>query len=330
MQTAAPESLDGYSAVLNTAGFYLHSQPGCLRILGADRLAFLQRQTTNDVRLAGESRSVLTVLTSPTARILDVLRTFTQDEALLALMLPGSSAQTAQFLKSRIFFMDKVSLEDASAEFAQIDLEGPQAAAALERAMLPYPAEVDGITRLDFEASPLVIFAQEGLFAPGYRLLAATAALDGLKNRLQNAGAEPVSPAAYQVLRVEAGKPGAQHELTGEYTPLEAGLESAISTTKGCYTGQEVIARQITYDKITQRLTGLRLQQAAQPGERVWAQDKPVGAVTSAALSPRFGAIALGVLRKPHFEPGSDLAVGADAGSALPALSVALPFTDSQ
>ena len=132
------------------------------------------------------------------------------------------------------------------------------------------------------------------------------------------------------MLRVEAGKSGAQHELTGEYTPLETGLESTISTTKGCYTGQEVIARQITYDKITQRLTGLRLQQPAQPGERVWAQDKPVGAVTSAALSPRFGAIALGVLRKPHFEPGSDLAVGSDAGSALPALSVTLPFTDSQ
>ena len=77
-------------------------------------------------------------------------------------------------------------------------------------------------------------------------------------------------------------------------------------------------------------LTGLRLQQPAQPGERVWAQDKPVGAVASAALSPRFGAIALGVLRKPHFEPGSNLAVGSDAGSALPALSVTLPFTESQ
>jgi folate-binding protein YgfZ len=102
-------------------------------------------------------------------------------------------------------------------------------------------------------------------------------------------------------MRVEAGLPAAGAELSEDYTPLEAGLAAAISSTKGCYTGQEVLARQITYDKVTQHLCGLRLTRRAQPGGRVWAPDgSPVGRVTSAATSPRFGEIALAVVKRPH------------------------------
>jgi folate-binding protein YgfZ len=330
MQTLPAEETAGYTAALEQCGYHLIEQPGCLRIAGADRIAFLQRQTTNDVRLVSETRSVLTVLTTPTARILDVLRVFSDEETLLALTLPGSSAKTAQYLRSRIFFMDKVSVTDASAEFFQLDLEGPQAAQALTHLQAPVPGVDHTVVRGELAGEELFVLSQAGLFAPGYRLVALASLREALQDRLHAAGVKPISPQVYQILRVEAGKPWAPNELSEEYTPLESGLEAAISSTKGCYTGQEVIARQITYDKITQRLAGLRLEMPTRPGEKVWAGERLVGEITSSAVSPRFGSIALGVLRKPHFEPGSQLRVGADASNAQPALCVTLPFSASE
>ena len=82
-------------------------------------------------------------------------------------------------------------------------------------------------------------------------------------------------------------------------------MEHAVSGNKGCYPGQEVIARQLTYDKVTQRLVGLRLDEPVAPGGRLLAEGKPVGVITSAAVSPRFGAIALGVVKRPHHEVGT-------------------------
>ena len=128
--------------------------------------------------------------------------------------------------------------------------------------------------------------------------------------RLAGAGVEQLSPESHHILRVEAGLPAAGAELTEEFTPLEAGLEYAVSGAKGCYTGQEVLARQTTYDKVTQHLVRLRLEAPAGAGERLWAGDKVVGVITSAAVSPRFGPVALGVVKRPHHEPGSELTAG--------------------
>jgi folate-binding protein YgfZ len=132
----------------------------------------------------------------------------------------------------------------------------------------------------------------------------------------------------YSILRIEAGLPAAEAELSEDYTPLEAGLQSAISSTKGCYTGQEVVARQLTYDKVTQHLCGLRLEQRTQPGERLWAADgSRAGKITSAASSPLFGEIALAVVKRPFHQPGERLGVGETLETSAQAQVVALPFS---
>jgi folate-binding protein YgfZ len=120
-----------------------------------------------------------------------------------------------------------------------------------------------------------------------------------------------LSSESRHILRVEAGLPDAGAELSEEYTPLEAGMERAVSGDKGCYPGQEVLARQVTYDKVTQRLVGLRLSEPVAPGRRLLVEGKPAGVVTSAAESPRFGAIALGVVKRPHYVAGTRLEVEA-------------------
>lgn len=291
---------DDYTAALQGEVFFTQPQAGCLRFTGDDRLDFLQRQTSNDMRQLGETHSVLTVLVSASARILDVLRTMMQGETITALTLPGHGAATLNYLQRRIFFMDKVVLADATAEVWQIDLEGPGASQALGRLGFADIPGLDDVAWIDHGGGRLAAIGQRGLAGVGFRLVVDTASRATLENSLLDAGATQLSPESWHILRVEAGLPAAGAELSEEYTPLEAGMAYAVSGSKGCYPGQEVLARQITYDKVTQQLVKLELDKPVLTGTRLLVENKPVGVVTSLAISPRFGAIALGVVKRPH------------------------------
>jgi tRNA-modifying protein YgfZ len=310
---------------LNRAVFYPQPEAGFLRMSGQDRIAFLQRQTTNDLAKLAPGRSILTVLTTPAARIQDVLRLIEENNAIEAIPLPGFAGETASYLKSRIFFMDKVVLEDASAEFFQVDLEGSQARDKLSRLGFTDAPVLDEVITTEIQGTPVRLIGQAGLSGLGFRLLAPAGASSQLESTLLEAGVERLAPQHYEIFRIEAGRPAARAELSGEYTPLEAGLESAISDGKGCYTGQEVIARQLTYDKVTQRLAGLRLASPVEVGDRIWADGRAVGRITSFAHSPTFGPIALGIIKRPHYEPGTRLEVGSE-GSKTTATAASLPF----
>src|SRR5687768_4109299 len=126
------EKLVGYQALIDGAA-YLASDSGYLVLAGPDRIDFLQRQTTNDVKLLSETRAVLTVLTSPTARILDVLWLIADEDRIVVTTAPQRGTATAAFLRGKIFFMDKVTLEDHSANFAQYELDGTRIDEALVR-----------------------------------------------------------------------------------------------------------------------------------------------------------------------------------------------------
>jgi len=318
--------LTGYQAAITDAAFYLQPQAGFLKVEGADRVAFLQRQTTNDLKLLASMGCLTTILTSPNARILDVFRLIDEGDTLGIITLPGHAESTFRYLKSRIFFMDKVSVTNLSSEFVHIDLEGPGAARWLPEIGIEQAPKLDEIVDGNLEGSPLRVLGQPGLSGAGYRLLISSLARTSLESALRAFGVAPLDADTYDVLRVEAGLPSARTELTEDYTPLEVGLGWAISDKKGCYTGQEVIARQITYDKVTQHLVGLRLSAAAQAGERVWAYGKPVGKVTSSARSPRFGEIALAVVKKPVNLPDTEVFVGSAQDLSSPATVSALPI----
>jgi folate-binding protein YgfZ len=314
--------LTGYDEALTGAVFYPVPDPGYLRIGGADQSAFIQRQTTNDIQALAPGRALLTVLTSATARILDVWRLVAEpDGSLGAITLPGRGTATARFLRSHIFFMDKVTVTDASASFAQIEIFGPQAGRAVTQIGQHQPPALDEIASWPVDDVPVRAIGT----GHGWLLIAPSEHSEALQERLSTAGAVPLSPEAYEVLRVEAGRPGPAYELTDDYTPLEANLDAAISDRKGCYTGQEIIARQITYDKITRRLAGLRLDAMVAVGAALQVEGHTVGAITSAVQSPRHGPIALAVIRRPHHAPGTAVTV-VDAENSVNAVTVALPF----
>lgn len=316
----------GYQAAYQGAAYFLQKEAGYLRIAGPDQANFLQRQTTNDLNALKTERALITVLTSPAGRVLDVFYLLQEPDSIGVITLPGRSAQTTRFLKSRIFFMDQVTLQDDSAQIAQIDLLGPGAARVIHQHGLERTSEEDKVVTMQIAGVQGRALALDAAFGLGYRLVIPTGTVAAVQDALLKLGAEPLDTTSYQILRIEAGLPEAGSELTEDYTPLEIGLQTAISDTKGCYTGQEVIARQITYDKVTQHLCGLRVKIPVLPGQRIWVDRKAVGLVTSSAVSPRFGPLALAIVKRPYHTPGTNLSIGTQGEAGVAAAVSELPF----
>lgn len=325
------ETHQEYWVTLQQSGYFLLPEPGCLRFDGEDRYTFLNRQTTNNVNLLQPIKSMTTILSSPTGRILDVLILIDRGEHIMALTLPAHRSNTFRYLRNHIFFMDKVNLSDISNELVQISLDGSKADQTLGALGLETPRERDEVVEANFQGSPLLILEKPGLVGRGFVLLAAAEKQTKLTQSLQEVGAINLSPESHNILRVEAGLPGADAELSEAYTPLEVGMEQAVSGNKGCYPGQEVIARQITYGKVTQQLAGFRLETPLETGASLYADDKPVGKITSTAVSPRYGLIALGVVKRPYHQVGTVLyAQAGQIDHPARAVVAPLPFTNDE
>jgi tRNA-modifying protein YgfZ len=320
-----PNFPPGYNEARLGCAFYPIPDPGYLRITGQDRISFLQRQTTNDIHQISLEHVLPTVLTAPNARILDLLTLIEEPESIRAITLPGYASETAAFLKNRIFFVDKVSLDDQSADFKQIDLFGPGIFKILINFGLDAVPDQYAIRSIEIEATQVQVI---GLGKRYLRLLFPSSVTKSLENILTQSGATRLKDEIYNILLVESGIPQAGKELTDQYTPLEVNLEGLISDHKGCYTGQEVIARQLTYDKVTQRLVGLKLTSPATSGDKVYPvdQDRSVGTITSVALSPRFGPIALAIIKRPLNQIGSEVSYKYN-GSTWRAIVSDLPFS---
>jgi folate-binding protein YgfZ len=301
-----------YDRALEASVFLKLSEAGYLLVQGTDRVDFLQRQTTNDLHKMGENLALGSVLTSPTARILDVNYLILEDESSIGMItLEGRSQETKSYLQSRIFFNDEVSISDISNRTVQLLVEGPEADTTLRQIGINLPSKMYELRSTQIDQYTLKIIKQKGLAQFGYRILLEKEFHGTFIDQLTEAGVTQLSEDSYEILRVEAGLTGPLGELTSDYNPLEVNLGEFISPDKGCYTGQEVIARQITYDKVARQMVGVKqLEAYVNPGDKVRADDRIAGSVTSSAQSPRFGAIALAVLKRPYNEVGQKVRVG--------------------
>ena len=203
--------------------------------------------------------------------------------------------------------MDNVNVADDSRSHTHINLIGPDASRILLDNGIQLPEEPGKISFSEILGGELRVVYMDGLLYSGYYLLAPADLAQSIESMLGQTGVKRLKPDAYRIIQIESGLPSAAGELTESYTPLELGLGKAISDSKGCYTGQEIIARQLTYDKVTRSLVGLSLTSAAIDGDRLYYEGKPVGEITSTSDSPRFGNIALAVVRRPYNEDGVTL-----------------------
>lgn len=306
---------------------------GVLRMYGRDPLRILQGIVTNDVANAPPDRAVYAALLTPKGRMLAELRILRADDGFL-LELPALSVSDVVESFRRTVPPLFARHADLSAELHVLGVYGPDAAVALAAALtgtLPEARE-DALARVAFEDQPVHVLATDYAGVPGFDLVLARAAAARLWSALVAGGVRPAGHAALDVLRIEAGRPRWGAELTTETIPLEAGLQArAISTGKGCYTGQEVIIRILHRGHVNWQLRGLLLGDAPGmvPGTTLAHPEsgKPAARITSVAWSPRHDQqIALGYVRR-EVEPGTDLPLGAAGGTAQ---VVALPFAPEQ
>ncbi|MEM7534332.1 MAG: glycine cleavage T C-terminal barrel domain-containing protein [Chloroflexota bacterium] len=310
-----------YDALTTGTAVMRRVDAGVLVLTDADRADFLQRMTTNNISALQSGESTVTVLTNPMARILYVFGVVCRADDLLLLPDVGQTEALARHLRSQIFFMDNVKVADASAEYQRVRVMGPTATSTLAAIGFTLDDAAEGAWQLSHE---VIAVKQDAYDVSGVELVVPTAQVDAVIAQLIEAGGVFLNDdAAYNARRVELGRPLVNHEIGEPYTPLESGLAWTCAENKGCYTGQEIIARQITYDKVTKTLVGLRSDAMLSVGANVKAGGtRSVGDVTSVAYSPALDApIALAVVKRPHNEPATEVTI-----DDVPAQVVAFPF----
>jgi folate-binding protein YgfZ len=292
------------------------SERGKLALTGADAKSFMQGQVTNDIEALTPGTGCYAAFLTPKGKMLGDLRVLHTGEELL-LDTERIALQELFNMIRRFSIGYQVELHKRTLECGLLSLVGPRAAAVAGADSLG----TDEHAHMEITAAGIA--ARAIRTDVGVELLCAASDTEHLAAALRQAGASPVSEGAAEILRVELGRPRYGLDLDDSVIPQEAGLNArAVSFTKGCYVGQETVARLHYRGKPNRDLRGLRLSEAASGGDSVVFADKVVGTLASVACSPRFGPIALALIRR-EAPPGSEVAVGE---RGLSAEVVELPF----
>jgi aminomethyltransferase len=299
-----------YRAAREAVALFDRSTLGKVTVTGRDRQAFLQGMLTNDVKGLRPGQGAPAAFLDAHGKVMALLVVYaTADRVLLE--LPADMTEKTLQILDHYLISEKAYFEAVGDAFAILSLQGPAARGLLERVsggaidLAPYAhAEVA------VGGMPVRVIGRAEGPGPGFHCWVAADRAETLRGAFVGAGAVPAGPETLDVLRVETR------------------LESLVSYTKGCYIGQETVARVKYRGHVNRALSGLVIEgdRVPEAGARVSAEGKDIGRVTSAVRSIALGRpIALGYVRREHFEPGSPVTV-ADAAGEQPARVVALPF----
>ena len=302
-ETATRIELDGqYRALREEAGFLVRDRAALL-VKGADGAEYLQGQLTNDIETLGPEQGCYAALLDRKGHLTSDMRVLRLDSDDLWLDLElGPAAGVLKHLRTYSIGRD-VEVEDVTERWAAISVIGPRS------------GELSGFERLNpehaqrsrqWEGVDVLGVATD----VGVDLLVDADDTATLERALGAAGAAPVSDEAAEIARVESGRPRFGLDMGTDHMPAEAGIvERAVNFEKGCYIGQEPVARLHYRGKPNRTLRGLRLSAAASSGEPLKLGEKQVGKLGTTCLSPAHGAIALAVVRR-EAELGQRLSVG--------------------
>jgi folate-binding protein YgfZ len=332
--------LTSQAALAGGAILVTHPDRGVIRVTGGDRATWLQGLVTNDVTAVAAGRGVYAAWLTPQGRMITDAVVLAEPDA-ISLEVPGQICEDVYRRLDAAIFAEEALLTDECGVWATIGVHGPRAAHILARTLQSAgagsePLDDDVLAGWPEFANAAVngagrLYRRDAYGAPGYLLRVPRADADGWSARLRLAGAVAAAPEDVEFARIEAGRPEFLVDMDAETIPLEAGIEDrAISFTKGCYVGQEVIVRVVHRGggRVARRLVGLRLAGGCVPPSRavIRHEAREVGYVTSAAWSPRLGgAVAMGYVRREFVEPGTTLAVDCDGTPATMTVS-ALPM----
>ena len=325
-----PQNFQGleaeYHAARQTAALVDRTPIGRLRMTGPDALDLLNRLSTNVTDPLPVGGGTTTVLITPKGRIVDwLLVLHPEEDSLVLLTSPETPHAIAEWI-DKYTIVEDLTLKDISqGQTAQLCILGPEAAGIVQRALGASVEKLPlyGCLQLSRPDGEFLVARTDPVGLPGFDVSLPWEAAEGLWGLLmeagQEAGAVPMGEEAWEALRVEAGVPRWGAELTERYNPLEANLLEAISWDKGCYIGQEVVARLNTYHKVQRYLVGLAFDDgdALAPGASLTVDGTPAGALTSLATVPGSGQrLGLGYLRAHYVKHGTEVvATAADDGT---------------
>jgi tRNA-modifying protein YgfZ len=311
MEALAGIELDAQYRVLREgAGFVERADRGLLVVRGSEAADYLQGQLTNDVEALAPGEGCYAALLDRKGRMqgdLVVLRR-ADDEFLLTVEGIARGAVARPLDMYRIG--RDAELEDISENHTMVSVIGPASGSLLGVA----PLAGEHANREERVGEVTCVAAATDL---GVDLLFGAGSRGAVAEALTAAGIEPVSEEAAEIVRVESGRPRFGMEMTAQTIPEEAGInERAVSFTKGCYIGQETVARLHYKGKPNRHLRGLKLAGGARAGDPVRLDDRELGTVGTAVLSPAHGSVALAILRR-EAEPGATVSVGETTGEVI-------------
>ncbi|MBD2327466.1 folate-binding protein YgfZ [Alkalinema sp. FACHB-956] len=276
------------AAAQASVALYDRSHWGRIEVSDADRLNFLHNQSTHTLKLRQPGEGCDTVFVTSTARTIDLATAYLLEQSVLLTVSPQNTDRLMQFLDRYIFFADKVKLADLTQQTAMFSLIGPtsheivQAIGASELLGQPYGShQTARIADCDVR-----IAVGSGLATPGYTIWMPAHVAATVWAYLTDMAITPLGDRVWEQLRIQQGRPAIGHELTEDYNPLEAGLWHLISFNKGCYIGQETIARLDTYNGVKQQLWGVQLAHPVTVDTPVCINEEKVGRVTSVIAEP--------------------------------------------
>jgi tRNA-modifying protein YgfZ len=261
-----------------------------------------------------------------TARTIDLATGLILDDRVLLVVSPNRREYLVNWLDKYIFFADRVTLKDVTTSLASFTLMGTESSAILERWGCPNLTELTQNSHQLYQVADIEVRIAIGteLGLPGYRLIVDRSQAATLQQALTNLGAVTLSEDAWECLRIEQGRPKPDAELTDDYNPLEVGLWQTISFSKGCYIGQETIARLNTYKGVKQYLWGVKLTGSVTVGTLITVAGEKVGVLTSCSEIDG-EIIGLGYIRSKAGGVGLQVMVGDVAGEIT-----SLPFVQHE
>jgi tRNA-modifying protein YgfZ len=308
------------------AALYDSSDWGKILVGDQDRLRFLHNQSTADFEKRQVGEVVDTVFVTSTARTIDLATGLILDDQVLLLVSPNRREYLFNWLDKYIFFADRVTLKDVTDSLASFTLMGAESAGILAQLGLPNLTELTHNSHKLYHVDEIEVRIAIGteLDLPGYRLIVDRSHSAVLLQSLTNLGAVTLGEDAWECLRIAQGRPKPDAELTEDYNPLEVGLWQTISFSKGCYIGQETIARLNTYKGVKQYLWGVKLAESVTVGTVITVDEEKVGVLTS--CSEIDGEIrGLGYVRSKAGGVGLKVMVGKVDGEII-----SLPFVQHE
>lgn len=295
-----------YEAALSSAVLLNRSHEGRLELRGRDRLALPHRMSTNALEGLKPGTGSASIFTNPNARILDRAVFFQAEDRARVITEPGRGPALLTYLQRNIFFNDEVEVSDQTAATAQFALHGPKAEALVER-LAPGAANwpVFGHGEVTLDGISFWLARSKPLSGSHWTLVCAADDAGPLWNALITQGApeglRPAGSLLYNILRVRAGRPGVGRELSETYIPLEVGLWDEVSFQKGCYTGQEIIARMESRGKLARLLVQVQLEKPLDAPADIFLDGHSIGTLTSSAVTPNGEPFGLAVLKTSAF-----------------------------